>query len=108
MKLNQKKSFYIFTGSWFDIFDKLVGILQPRNTTQFTIWESKGKTSGHLLITYGTVLPPDLQYRHNLKEITEPEFLMSFKPTLREHVVHGYNEFHSRPFKIKLPWFYEN
>jgi len=107
MKLNQKKSFYIFNGSWFDIFDKLVGVLRPRNTTQFTIWESKRKKDGHLLITYGTVLPPDLQSRHDLREITEPEFHASYKPTLREHIIHGYNEFHSRPYKL-LPWFYEN
>src|SRR6266508_526390 len=108
MKPNQKKSFYIFNGSWFDIFDKLVGILQPRNTTQFTILESKRKKSGHLLITYGTTLPYDLQSRHDLKEITEPEFEASYISTLRDHIVHGYNEFHSRPFKLKFPWFNEN
>jgi hypothetical protein len=106
--MNQKKSFYIFNGSWFDIFDKLVGILQPRNTNQFSIWESKRKTNGHLLITYGTALPHDLQSRHNLKEITEPEFQASYIPSLTEHIVHGYNEFHPRYFRLKLPWFSEN
>jgi hypothetical protein len=102
MYLNQKKSFYIFKGSWFDIFDKLVGILKPRNTEQFTIWESKTNKSVHLLITYGTALPGELQSRHELKEITEPEFHTSFKPTLSEHVVHGYNEFHSRSSRFNL------
>jgi len=102
MIVTQKKSFYIFKGSWFDIFDKLLGILQPRNAGQFTVWESKANKSLHLLITYGTVLPGELQSRHDLKEITEPEFYASFKPTLKEHIVHGYNEFHSRTFRLKL------
>jgi hypothetical protein len=102
MKLNPKKSFYIFKGSWFDIFDKLVGILQPKNAEQFTIWESKKNKSAHLLIAYGNALPGELQSKHELKEITEPEFQTSFKPTLSEHKVHGYNEFHSKPFKLNL------
>ncbi len=102
MNPNPKRSFYIFKGSWFDIFDKLVGILKPRNTEQFTIWESKANKRAHLLITYGTALPGELQNRHEIKEITEPEFQASFKPTLKEHVVHGYNEFHPKPFRLSL------
>ena len=98
----QKKSFYTFRGSWFDIFDKLVGILKPRNAEQFTIWESKSNKSVHLLITYGNTIPGELQSRHELKEISEPEFHTSFKPTLREHVIHGYNEFNPRPFRLNL------
>jgi hypothetical protein len=108
MKLCQKKSFYIFNGCWFDVFDKLVGILQPGNARQFTVWESRKTKTGHLLIAYGTKLPPDLQSRHDLKEITEPEFWTNIKPTLSERVVHGFNEFHSRKFKLKFPWFHEN
>jgi hypothetical protein len=102
MNPNSKRSFYLFKGSWFDIFDKLVGILQPRNTEQFTIWESKPNKRVHLLITYGTALPGELQHRHEFREITEPEFQASFKPTLKEHVVHGYNEFHPKPFRLSL------
>jgi hypothetical protein len=98
---DQKKSFYIFRGSWFDIFDKLLGILQPRNTGQFAVWESKANKSVHLLITYGTSLSGEIQHRHELKEITEPEFQASFKPLLKEHIVHGYNEFYARPFRLR-------
>jgi hypothetical protein len=98
----KKRCFYIFKGSWFDVFDKLVGILKPRNTEQFTIWESKTNNRVHLLITYGTALPGELQSRHELKEITEPEFHASFKPALKEHKVHGYNEFHPKPFRLNL------
>ena len=98
----QKRSFYTFKGSWFDIFDKLVGILKPRNAEQFSVWESKANKRLHLLITYGTRLPGELQLRHELNEISEPEFHAHFRRTLGDHVVHGYNEFHSKPSRFTL------
>lgn len=93
----KQKSFYVFKGSWFDIFDKLTGFLKPRNTANFTVWEAKSQKRMHLLITYGAALPNELQRRHDLIEISEPEFQSSFKPVLSEHIIHGYNEFNSKP-----------
>jgi hypothetical protein len=86
------KSFYSFQGSWFDILDKLIGIIKPSNVQRFTIWESK-KNEKHLLIVYGTQLSHDWQERYDVKGVTEPEFQIKFKPKMKEHIIHGYNEF---------------
>ena len=102
MSPNHKKSFYTFKGSWFDIFDKLVGILKPRNTEQFAVWESKKNKRVHLLITYGSALPGELQRRHELVEISEPEFRTNFKAASTEHVIHGYNENCSKTPRFNL------
>jgi hypothetical protein len=87
------KSFYLFEGSWFYVFDKLVGIIKPGNAQRFSIWESKKRSEGHLLIMYGNELTEEWQGRFEVKKITEPEFQTNFKSKMREHIIHGYNEF---------------
>ena len=76
---NKIRSFYTFMGSWFEIFDKLVTVLNSRNLQKFAIWESRSGNGENLLILYGSQLTGVLQNRHDLKEITEPEFDMNFK-----------------------------
>ena len=87
------KSFYLFEGSWFYVFDKLVGIIKPGKAQRFSIWESKKRSEGHLLIMYGNELTEEWQSRFEVKKITEPEFQTNFKSKMREHIIHGYNEF---------------
>ena len=87
------KSVYHFNGSWFDIFDMLVGIIKPSNAQQISIWESRQKTEGHLLIVYGGLLSEDWLQRNQVRKITEPEFRINYKPKLKDHIIHGYNEF---------------
>ena len=89
----QMKSFYAFRGSWFEIFDKLTGILNPQNLQRFAIWESKSKIDGNLLIVYGPRITDKLQNINDLEEITGPEFCTNLKSRIREHKIHGYNEF---------------
>jgi hypothetical protein len=90
------KAVYHFNGCWFDIFDMLVGIIKPINAQRFSVWESRKQTDGHLLIVYGPCLADECLQRYNLKRITEPEFQMNYKPKLKEHVIHGYNEFNKK------------
>jgi hypothetical protein len=90
------KSVYHFNGCWFDVFDMLVGIIKPTNAQRFTVWESTKKTEGHLLIVYDSRLTEEWQHTHNLKRISEPEFQLKYKPRLKEHIIHGYNEFDKR------------
>lgn len=93
VKLIAMKTFYSFRGSWFEIFDKLVGIIQPKDCQRFAVWESKKRNEGHLLIVYGTSLSSDWQNRHDIKEITEPDFQSNFKSKMSDHRIHGYNEY---------------
>jgi hypothetical protein len=90
---DQMKSFYAFKGSWFEIFDKLVGIIQPKNFQRFSIWESLTGHSNHLLIVYGTEIPFEYQQNFDLEKITEPDFHTNFRHKIKEHRIHGYNEF---------------
>ena len=76
---NKIRSFYTFRGSWFEIFDKLVTVLNSRNLQKFAIWESRSANGENLLILDGSQLTGVLQNRHDLKEITEPEFDTNFK-----------------------------
>jgi hypothetical protein len=89
----QMKSFYAFRGSWFEIFDKLAGILNPQNLQRFAIWESKSKIEGNLLIVYGLRITDKLQSINELEEITEPEFDTNYKSKIGDRKIHGYNEF---------------
>ena len=89
----QVKSVYQFSGCWFDIFDMLVGIIKPTNAERFSVWESRKQTNGHLLITYGPRLTEECLQRYNLKQIPEPEFRMNYRSKVKEHIIHGYNEF---------------
>ena len=89
----QMKSFYTFRGSWFEIFDKLAGILNPQNLQRFSIWESKSKTEGNLLIVYGPRITDKLQHLNELEEIADPDFDSNYKSKIRDHKIHGYNEF---------------
>ncbi|SRR6266487_5155402 len=89
----QMKSFYAFRGSWFEIFDKLAGILNPQNLQRFAIWESKSKIEGNLLIVYGLRITDKLQSINELEEITEPEFYTNYKSKIGDRKIHGYNEF---------------
>jgi hypothetical protein len=86
-------SFYEFSGSWADIFDKLVGVIHPRNTCEFAIWESKSKDTRHVLITYGRQLPNDILCRHCLEEISEPDFRQRVQRTAKDHIIHGNNAY---------------
>jgi hypothetical protein len=95
----EKKSVYEFNGCWFDIFDMLVGIIKPTNAERFSVWESRKKTDSHLLIVYGSWLTEEWQQRYNVKRISEPEFQMNYRSKVKEHIVHGYNEFDKR-YKI--------
>ena len=90
---NQVKSFYCFKGSWFDIFDKLAGIIKPKDCQRFSIWESLTSQGNHLLIVYGTEVPADYQQNFDLERITEPDFQAHFKIKIKDHRIHGYNEF---------------
>ena len=90
---DQVKSFYQFNGCWFDVLDMLVGIIKPTNAQRFSIWECAKKTDGHLLIVYELCLAEDWQQKHNVKKITEPEFQTIYRARIKEHVIHGYNEF---------------
>ena len=90
------KSVYHFNGCWFDIFDMLVGILNPANAQTFSVWESRKKADGHLLIVYGATLTDEWQQRYKVKRIPEPEFQTNFKPKIKEHIIHGYNEFNKK------------
>jgi hypothetical protein len=87
------KSFYAFRGSWFEIFDKLAGILNPQNLQRFAIWESKSKIEGNLLIVYGPRITDKLQHINELEEITDPDFDTNYKSKIRDRKIHGYNEF---------------
>jgi len=69
-----------------------VGIINPGNIERFAIWESK-KQASHLLIVYGAQLTDDWKQRFGINGITESEFQSSFKPKIKEHRIHGYNEF---------------
>jgi hypothetical protein len=89
----QMKSFYAFRGSWFEIFDKLAGILNPQNLQRFAIWESKSKIEGNLLIVYGPKITDKLQHINELEEITDPDFDTNYKSKIRDRRIHGYNEF---------------
>jgi len=89
----QFRSVYHFDGSWFDVFDMLVGIIKPKNTHQFSVWESRKKTNGHLLIVYGEDLGEDWRQGYALKKISAPEFEMNYRSRIKEHIIHGYNEF---------------
>ena len=89
------KSFYAFKGSWFEILDKLVGVIQPRNCERFSIWESTNKNQ-HLLIVYGIHLSPEWQRKYNVQTITEPDFNLQLKAKMKDHRIHGYNEFEKR------------
>jgi len=80
---NKIRSFYTFRGSWFEIFDNLVTVLNSRHLQKFAIWESRSGNGENLLILYGSQLKDILQNQHNLKEITEPEFDTNFKPKIR-------------------------
>jgi hypothetical protein len=90
---DESKSVYRFNGCWFDIFDMLVGVIKPTNALRFSVWESRKKTEGHLLIVYGSPLAEEWQQQYNVTRITEPEFRANFKPKAKEHIIHGYNEF---------------
>jgi hypothetical protein len=92
----EKKSVYLFNGCWFDIFDMLVGIIKPTNAQRFSVWESRNKTGDHLLIVYGTRLTDEWQQQYKVIRISEPEFQMNYKAKLKEHIIHGYNEFEKR------------
>ncbi len=96
------KSFYLFEGSWFDVFDKLAGMIQPNHGQRFSIWESKIRTDTHLLIVYGTQLDSQWQRHYNINGITESDFQTYFQPKMKAHIIHGYNEFkdNSRPIAI--------
>jgi hypothetical protein len=92
--MNDKlKSVYRFDGYWFDVFDMLVGIIKPKNAQQFSVWESRKKTTGHLLIVYGENLGDDWRQGYPLKRISAPEFEMNYRSRIKEHIIHGYNEF---------------
>src|SRR5258708_28625411 len=87
------KSFYEFKGSWFCIFDKLVGIINPSNTQRFSIWESKRLNQGHLLIIYEMELAGEWETNKDVTRISESEFRSRYKTRMNEHKIHGYNEF---------------
>ncbi|TMI90587.1 MAG: hypothetical protein E6H06_17275 [Bacteroidetes bacterium] len=87
------KSIYRFEGRWFDIFDMLVGVIKPTNAQRFSVWESRRKTDGHLLIVYDRHLADEWQQRYRVTRVTEPEFQHHYKSKIKEHVIHGYNEF---------------
>jgi hypothetical protein len=87
------KSFYEFNGSWLYIFDRLVGIITPANITKFTIWESRSTSKKHLLIVYEVKLNSELERKAGVNRISESEFLMKYKNTMNQHVIHGFNEF---------------
>lgn len=99
---DELKSFYRFEGCWFDVFDMLVGIIKPKNAQRFSVWESREKPNGHLLIIYGPRLTEEWERRYNVKAITEPEFETDFKCKMEEHIIHGYNEFNKKrkPFSL--------
>jgi hypothetical protein len=90
---DRAKSFYQFNGCWFDVLDMLVGIIKPTNAQRFSIWEGPKKNDGHLLIVYELRLAEDWQQKHKVKKISEPEFQTTYKARIKEHVIHGYNEF---------------
>jgi hypothetical protein len=85
------KSVYHFDGSWFDVFDMLVGIIKPNNAQRFSVWESRQKINGHLLIVYGSDLGDDWPMR----KISAPEF-ENYRSRMKEHIIHGYNEFNKK------------
>jgi hypothetical protein len=90
---NKVKSVYHFDGSWFDVFDMLVGIIKPNNAQRFSVWESRHKNNGHLLIVYGEELGDTWHPAYPLKKISAPEFEMNYRSRIKEHIIHGYNEF---------------
>jgi hypothetical protein len=89
------KSVYHFDGSWFDVFDMLVGTIKPNNAQRFSVWESRQKNNGHLLIVYGENLGDDWRNGHPLKKISAPEF-ENYRSRMKEHIIHGYNEFNKK------------
>ncbi len=92
------KSFYLFKTNWFYFFDKLVDLIENEKYAQFTIWRSKKKDGESLIILYGTSLKTEWQSKYDLKEISESEFQLKFKPNMNRYSIHGYNEFN----KIKV------
>ena len=90
---DHRKSVYQFDGCWFDAFDMLVGIIKPQNAQRFSVWESIKKTNGHLLIVYGENLGEDWRQSYPLKKISAPDFELNYRSRIKEHIIHGYNEF---------------
>jgi hypothetical protein len=87
------KSFYEFRGNWVYIFDRLVGIITPSNIKKFTVWQSKSGNSRNLLIIYDMKMNSEWEYRNNIHQISESEFLLKYKSRINDHIIHGFNEF---------------
>ena len=85
---------YTFKGTWFDIFDKLSGLITPENIQKFAIWESRSKNNEHLLVVYKFRLTDMFQRKSNLNEIDKPEFYSNLRTRMRNLKIHRYNEFH--------------
>ncbi len=80
---NKIKSFYTFKGSWFEIFDKHLGIFNAQHLQKFAIWASRSGNGENVLVIYGSQLKEVLQNKHSLRQISEPEFDMSLNGKAR-------------------------
>jgi len=86
------KSFYLFKANWFYFFDKLVDLGDNEKYTRFTIWHSKKRDGENLIILYGISLKTEWQSKYDLKEISESEFQLKFKPNMNGYSIHGYDK----------------
>lgn len=86
--------FYIYHGSWLDIFDELKEMFGADTEQYFTILTPQNKTKDHcLVIVYGMPIADSYCYRRDIWRSDENVFKIFYLPHLEAFNIYGYKEF---------------
>jgi hypothetical protein len=99
---SQSKQFFLFRGSWVQLYDALVGTIQFDKQQKFAMWRPLAKKDHYqVLIVYGTTLPESFMETKNIFPITENHFTVSFLDSKDEYSRLGFDEYRKSGKKNK-------